>query len=204
MKRFITTITLQKEGAKKQYYRQPGQETPRVHTAFPILQLISDHVGTGEEIGVLALLVGKGEEQENFRAFMAELEALAGERGFTYRLDRIVKENDEQVETVIRLFSDIIGKVQDQDSLYACITYGTKPMAIITTMTLHYAYRIKKDVKVEAVVYGLRDWNTGESFIYDTTSLFYIDSMIDRLAEMKVQDPEAALRYLLGTEDQNG
>ena len=79
----------------------------------------------------------------------------------------------------------------------------TRRSATVTTMALHYAYRIKEDVVVEAVKYGLLDWNAKEEpkgILYDTTALFYIDCLIDRIAAMKLSDPEGALKALLGTE----
>ena len=203
MKKFITTITLQHQGAEKHAYIQEGVTTPRIMTAFPILQKVRDVVSAGEQIALVPLVVGSPQESRNYREFEQELQALAAERGFTYTLNPICKENNEKVESMIRLFSDIICQVSDGDQLYACVTYGTKPMATLTTMALHYAYRVKKQVSVEAIVYGLKNWgaeNEPVCSLYDTTALFYIDCLIDRIADMQVADPETALRSLLGTE----
>ena len=203
MKKFITTITLQHQGAEKHEYIQEGVDTPRIMTAFPILQKVKDVVSAGEQVIFVPLVVGSPEESRNYREFELELQALAEEVGFRYALNPICKENNEKVESMIRLFSDIISQVADGDQLYACVTYGTKPMATLTTMALHYAYRIKKQVSVEAVIYGLKNWGVTQEPIcslYDTTALFYIDCLIDRIADMQVADPENALRSLLGTE----
>jgi len=71
-------------------------------------------------------------------------------------------------------------------------------------MALHYAYRIKKNVRVEAVKYGQKNWNATcepACTLYDTTALFYIDCLIDRVAAMKVSDPEQALKALILREE---
>lgn len=204
MKKFITTITLQVEGAKKFYYKDAlGNGGERVLTSFPIIQQISDVVTPGEHIKVITLLTGNLQSKTNLEVFKDELEALKIKKGFTYELIIVEKQENEEIETIIKLFSDIISVVEDGDRLYACITYGTKPIPIVTTMALRYAYKIKTDVEVEALIYGLiyrSPDKEPEAVIYDTTALFYIDSMVDRIAAMGVNDPEAALKALLGTE----
>lgn len=204
MKKFISTITLQHRGAEKHYYRQEGMDTERILTAFPILQKVSDVVTAGEHISVVALVVGGPEENENYKAFCQELEALKEKLGFTYTLTCICKENNEKIESIISLFGAILSHVADEDRLYACVTYGTKPMATVTTMALHYAYRNKKNISVESVIYGQKNWGAAQEpacEIFDTTALFYIDCLIDRIAAMKVADPEAALKSLMGLEN---
>lgn len=205
MKKYISTITLQTSGAQKHYYRdEKGLDTPRVHTAFPILQQISDTAVTGEEIQVVTIVVGGTQNNKNLVSFTMELDALTKERGITCTHTTIDKEDTEEVNSIIALFSAIIGVVSDGDRLYACVTYGTKPIATVITMALHYAYRIKTDVLVEAVKYGLKDWNATEEpvcVLYDTTALFYIDCLIDRIAAMKLEDPESALKALIHREN---
>ena len=203
MKKYISTITLQVDGAHKHYYRdEKGLDTPRVYTSFPILQQISDTATKGEEIKVVTILVG-GANNKNYAAFKEELDALAEKLGITYTLSAIEKENVEDTGSIISLFSSIIEHVSDGDRLYACITYGTKPISIVTNMALHYAYRIKENVVVESVKYGLKDWNATEEpacVLYDTTALFYVDCLIDRIAAMKLENPEDALKALIETE----
>ncbi len=204
MKKYISTITLQVDGAQKHYYRdEKGLDTPRVYTSFPILQQISDTATKGEEIKVVTILVGGIQNNKNYETFSEELDALAKKLGFTYTHTTIDKENIENTASIISLFSAIIEHIDNGDHLYACITYGTKPISIVTNMALHYAYRIKEDVVVEGVKYGLKDWNATEEpacVLYDTTALFYVDCLIDRIASMKLENPEEALKALIDTE----
>ena len=205
MKKYISTITLQTGGTQKHYYRdEKGLDTPRVYTAFPILQQISDTAAAGEDIRVITIVVGGIQNNQNYTAFAQELDSLAKERGFSFTHTAIDKEDTEEVNSIITLFSNIINQVSDGDQLYACVTYGTKPIATVTTMALHYAYRIKENVVVKAVKYGLKDWNATQEpvcILYDTTALFYIDCLIDRIAAMKLEDPESALKSLIQREN---
>lgn len=204
MKKYLSTITLQVNGAQKHEYQdESGLATPRLCTAFPILQQISD-TAANEEIALVTIVVGGKENNRNYAAFMEELDALAPKLGITYTQIVIDKPDSETVETIIDLFADIIGHVTNNDRLYACVTYGTKPVATVLTMALHYAYRIKQDVRVEAVKYGQKNWNATQEpacTLYDTTALFYIDCLIDRVAAMKLADPEQALKALIYTEN---
>lgn len=204
MKKYVSTITLQINGAQKHDYRDAkGGSTPRVRTAFPILQQIFDTAKQGEEIAVITIVVGGEENNKNLQAFREELEALKEKVGFSYTHTCISKEESEEVESILSLFLAITEHVCDSDRLYACVTYGTKPIAMVTNMALHYAYRIKKDVVIEAVKYGMKDWDaTSEPacVLYDTTALFYLDCLIDRISSMKLENPEAALRAMIETE----
>ena len=204
MKKYLSTITLQVNGAQKHEYQdEGGLTTPRLCTAFPILQQISD-TAANEEIELVTIVVGSKESNRNYAAFMEELDTLSANLGLTYKQTIIEKPDSETVETIIDLFTDIIAHVADNDRLYACVTYGTKPVATVLTMALHYAYRIKQNVRVEAVKYGQNNWNATQEpacILYDTTALFYIDCLIDRVAAMKVADPEQALKALIYTEN---
>ena len=96
------------------------------------------------------------------------------------------------------------------EELYACITYGTKPTPIVESMALNYAYKLKKNVSVGCIVYGRfmnhnprltaeeNEKNKENNGIYDTRALFFMDSMVNKLAEMKAPDPENAIRSMLG------
>ena len=119
-------------------------------------------------------------------------------KGFSYEIQPVIKELGDTVDDMLQLFSSLIENVSDEDHLFACITYGTKPISILEIMALHYAYKVKKDVKIEKIVYGSGPWEG--SMIYDTTPLFYVDSSIESLAKLKLEHPENALRVMLGLE----
>jgi hypothetical protein len=48
------------------------------------------------------------------------------------------------------------------------------------------------------VVYGLFRHGNPVGEIFDTTALFYMDSIVNKLAEMKTPHPEKAIRAMLG------
>lgn len=107
------------------------------------------------------------------------------------------------IDTQLSLFSDIIEKVTDNEEIFACITYGTKPTPIVINMALNYAYRIKKGVSIGCIVYGRYLHEGRPGILYDTTALFYMESVVNKVAEMKVRDPEKAIRAMLNFEEGN-
>lgn len=210
MKKFITTISLQGNDLTPMHYNAMDNESLICNKkiAFPILATINNFVSKNEKIIIVPVIIkGKidGEvSNKNYELFLAELEEMKKDIGFEYDLLPVYKNGDETVDTQIKLFSKLIGVVEKDDELFACLTYGTKPIPIIINMALNYAYKVKENVEIRKVVYGARPWNAppgsdiGE--IYDVTPLFYIDSAINSLAKLKLTNPEDALRAMLGVE----
>ncbi len=204
MKKFITAIPLQQRLSPMRYQ---AMDNPRFafpeETCFPILPLIHGYVQEGEKIGVVPILIDNPAAIKNYEIFQEELRRLSQKQGFEFHLDPVKKADNESTDTVVGLFARLIEKMEDGDTLFACVTFGTKPVSTVTTMALHYAHKAKENAQVEAVVYGLKDHadpsgNRGE--LYDMTSLFYIDSLVDRLTSLHCSDVGAALKLLLESE----
>jgi hypothetical protein len=45
--------------------------------------------------------------------------------------------------------------------------------------------------------------NCSENYIYDTTALFFMNSIVNKLAEIKAPHPENAIKAMLGLEGEN-
>lgn len=203
MKKFFTAISLQNRDLEAAIY-QPGDNIDflcKEKVSFPILITINNFVNKGEKIIVYPIIIKAKSSNNNFEIFKKELNNISIKNGFTYELHPIYKELGDTIDDMIKLFSKLIDVVDNEDELFACITYGTKPISVLTIMALNYAYKVKKDVKIEKIIYGCRDWdNTKELYSYDVTALFYIDSAINSLSKLKLEHPETALRAMLGLE----
>ena len=64
--------------------------------------------------------------------------------GFTYPrgIEIVNAPADAGVRSHIETFQRLIEKVEDNDKLYACMTYGVKPLSQILIMAIQYAYRL--------------------------------------------------------------
>lgn len=208
MKKYITAISLQNDFTPVVYEPKFYCKNPYMgETRFPIISLIANKVEAGEEIEIIPILLQREAVKDNYAVFKKELSDLASEKGFSYKIaEPIYKESGEDVDNILKLFWDLTKVVEDNDELSACITYGTKTVPILLTMALNYAYKIKKNVTISEIVYGQTDFpKNGEankqSYLYDTTSLFYINSIIEKVSDLKLSNPEETFRMMLGELD---
>jgi len=176
-------------------------------TRFPIIPVINGYAKSGDKVRIIAILTDGENFKYNYETyFIPEIDAIVKEKNLDYNIiDVITTADSEDIETQLKLFSDIIAAIGDDEDVYACITYGTKPTPIVESMALSYAYKLKKNVSIGCIVYGrfTHNDNNDNNGIYDTTALFYMDSIVNRLAEMKAPNPEAAVKIMLGIGDVN-
>ena len=111
---------------------------------------------------------------------------------------------------MLELYGNLIRCCDDDDEIYSCITYGTKPVPIVQMMAMRYAFHVKKNVYIGMIVYGKAHGNKQNEDsekifdIYDMTSLFYIDDLSEKFSRMAVKDPEKILESLIfGQEGEN-
>jgi|GEM_PF-267424 len=172
-------------------------------TRFPIIPLINGYTECGDKIRIIAILTDGENFKHNYEVyFEPEVDALVSKNGYEFNGIEIVETPDEEdIDTQLKLFADIIAKIGEGEELYACITFGTKPTPIVQTMALNYAYKLKKDTTIGCVVYGRFRHGKPEGDIFDTTALFYMDSIVNKLAENRASNPEKAIRIMLGLDD---
>lgn len=199
MKKFIMTSPFQMpksvvyeaaDNAKLQYDKA-------VH--FPILPVIHGYAKPGEDIQVIVILSAYENAQNNMTLLRQELDALCGEMQVHYQIDTVDIPYDSTLDTHLSIFSQLIDKLGDGDSIYVCTTYGTKATPLVEMLTLNYTYRMHRNVEIGCIVYAATDFAKADhpSKIYDITSLFYMDDMIRTLADSKVKQPEKIIRTLL-------
>jgi hypothetical protein len=171
-------------------------------TRFPIVPVINGYAEGGDKVRVIAILTDGDNTTHNFlRYFAPEIEAIVGLKGLVCGgIEVIPTADSEDIDTQLKLFGDIIESIGDGEDIHACITYGTKPTPIVETMALNYAHRLKEDVTIGCIVYGRHnhdDDGQGKNGIYDTTALFRMDSMVNKLAETKTPNPKTAIKAML-------
>ena len=63
-------------------------------------------------------------------------------------------------------------------------------------MALNYAYKVKLNVEIGAIIYGSFYSGTREALIYDLTALFYTNSLFLELADAGESDPVSKLKEI--------
>ena len=202
MKKFICIQPLRTDLEAAVY--QP-QGNPKLDfgkkTCFPIIQVMNGYVKEGEEIGVLIVRQENPKQEnrgENEKRFDEELHSLVEEKKFRVKEVKYLDiPYEEGVQTHIDAFRQLIGCIGDDDDLYACLTYGSKTMAITEFITLRYGEAIRSNTMVRCVVYGQKDWSSNTTKMYDVTALLQLAGIVETLAEAKVENAEEIIRRII-------
>lgn len=208
MKKFFTNVPLQVKGNLAKYTYKPigndklGMAEP---TSFPIIPAVNGYVEPNEEFCVIAVVSETEDGRRNLAALQNEVNELCARRGIRCPkgVEAVAAPKDESVVSQVDTFQKLIEHVDDDDELFACITYGTKPLSKVLLMAVQYAYRLKKNTSISGIVYGQIDRSadsdpkTWEAFIYDETALVKLDEITRLLAEQGVENPKEVIDSIL-------
>ena len=207
MKKFFTVIPLQIKGQLAVYhYAAVGNTKLEMEgkISFPILTAINGYAEAGEDIRVIAVATDVEATLENRKVFEAQVKELCTKKQIHLPngVEYLLVPDDERVSNHAATFQKLIDYADDEDELFACITYGTKPLSMSLLMAVQYAYRIKQNTSISCIVYGAVDrsapnrenW-TGR--VYDMTALIQMDELVCLLAERKVPNPKRVIDQML-------
>ena len=207
MKKFITAVPLQVKGQLGSYlYRAVGNSRLQMEekVSFPILTAVNGYLQPGEAFQVIALTADTEDGQRNLAQLKAQLDELCGRRGFAQpQIAEIRLTEGDAVAAHVDTFQKLIDKVEDDDELFACMTYGTKPLSQAIMMAVQYAYRIKNNTSISCIVYGSIDRSQSRNpeewigYVYDETALVQLDEVVRILAARKVSNPQEIIRQIL-------
>lgn len=205
MKKFVTAIPLQAQGKlERKHYKAVGN--PRLDmegmVSFPILTAFQGYVQPGEHSRLIAIRTDSENARRNFGILEQEVAEICQEKGIPYP-DIVVIDvpEDEAVTTHVSTFRQLIDCFADDDELFGCLTYGTKPLSEVVRMSIQYAYRVKKNASICCMVYGQIIRNsaseTKDSLVHDQTALLRLDEIVRLLADQGVENPSSVLDALL-------
>ena len=197
MKKFICTAPYQT--IKAYPYQSEGNDrlTYEGETGYPVICLLNGYLETGDEAEVLVITADYENARMNYAQIEAEVEEIARKKEARCTVKMLEGPYSEKLDDQLAAFGKLIEDIHDDDILYACITYGSKPTPLIEMMALNYGYRVQKNVSIGCVVYGQLDFMTKEARIYDVTSLFYMDEIVRTLAESGAKNPLGLIQKLL-------
>ena len=203
MKKFFTSIPLQKQGKLGRYhYEAIGNEHLNMEstTCFPILAAVQGYVEPGEHFRLIAVMPDTEDGRRNLDVLKEELTVLCAGKGIVCEngVELVPAPVDERVSSHVNTFQRLIDLADDEDELFACITYGTKPQSMAVLMAIKYAYRVKENTSLGCIVYGQIDRSEGErAYIYDETALVQMDEIVRILADRRTKNPKAVIDSLL-------
>ncbi|MCR4771633.1 MAG: hypothetical protein K5855_04915, partial [Oscillospiraceae bacterium] len=148
--------------------------------------------------------------KRNFGYLQQELRELCGRKGIPYPEEGVPEwikvipgPQTQKVLDNVGTFQKLIDCTADDDELFACVTYGTKPMSMALLMAVRYSRRLKSNARVSCVVYGevdrrdskdTKDWL---AWVYDETALVELDEITRLLAGRGVEKPEEVIRSII-------
>ncbi len=203
MKKFFTMVPLQFDLASYHYEAADNALLEMEgEISFPILTAINGYAETGEEIRVIAVMTDLEPVRKNGQKFREAVVELCSKKGVSLPngVEFILVPNEEQVTAHTDVFQKLIDLMEDNDDLYTCITYGTKPQSMVMQMAVQYAYRVKTNVSIGCIVYGKvtrLSAETAHAEIFDMTLLIRLDEMVRMLADKGIRNPRAIIRKVL-------
>lgn len=203
MKKVITIAPMQSVTPDGMGYTAVNNERLRydVPNCFPVLPLLHGYAAPGETVEVF-ILTTEGHEisQKIYWEIEREAAALCKQMNVSCTVSRIGIPFDETANTHLSTFQEIVSQISDGDVLLADMTYGSKCLALVLMMALNYGYRACDNCTIECFVYGSKDFRAGHPLgkrIYDITSLFLMDQIVNELAKSGNKDPLRAIKSIL-------
>lgn len=208
MKKFIFTIPRQNpQYLTSDIYKSADNKKLEndISTSFPIIPVINAYCDAGEKIEIIVLgATQKHDEtklysncEENLEKFRAEIKMICDAKQIDTKLSIITIPFNETTETHLNTYYKIIEAINDNDEVFADITYGSKPIPIVELIAMNYCVKNKHNVLLECLCYGEVDHETKERHIFDVTSLFYLNEISDLLSQTKISEPLRIIKGLI-------
>lgn len=207
MKKFFTDSPLQSRSGDLLKLRYTAVDNERLQIeekiSFPILTAIHAYVKPGEAFEVIAVMADTPKGRENYAEFCKQTEEICLARGLeTPRMVLIAYEEDQRVGKMAELLLRIADEMRDGDQLYACMTFGTKPVSAALLNAVQFGYRARENVTIDCVVYGeivrpTSDPDTWFGRVYDETGLLQLGETLRLMVEAGVREPSEAVRAFL-------
>lgn len=206
MKKFFTIIPLQVKGNLRAYqYTAVGNSKLQLDhvTCFPIITAMEGYTQPGEEIAVIAVMPDTESGRDNLTQFRQEVRDVCEKKQLVCSGVQVVTvPTDDRVATHVSTFQKLLDYAAEDDELFCCMTYGTKPMSTALMMAVQYAYRVKANTSITCIVYGQvnrpdREGSTWTASVYDMTALVQLDEIVRVLADRGVENPKAVIDSIL-------
>lgn len=205
MKKILTIAPMQHVEPGDLAYSAVNNERLQYDTpaCFPVLPLIHGYVSAGEVIEVYVLTTEDHKTAaDNYLEMERKIDDLCRQIGASCSVRKIGVPFNETNETHLNTFKTLIGLISDGDTLLVDVTFGTKCVPIIMMMAMNYGYRVCKDCTIDCMVYGSMDFRDGHPFgrrIFDITSLFLMDQIVNELAKSRNREPMKVIESILAT-----
>ena len=188
LRTYLTVIPLQGNyDLEPVVYAREGKVPPQT-TRFPIIQVIRDTLTPGDTVQVLAIRQENADTARNYQYLLAELAALGIPENSVTQLT--LPEN-QHPDTLVQLCRDVVDALPQVTRAYACITYGTKSIPVVTLAALTCAETTHTELEVGGIYYGeIRRQNgqTVSASLNDVTVLYQLSGLVGGIRDRKTAE----------------
>ena len=186
LKTYITTVPLQGKLDPMLYQRERA-EAPTA-TCFPIVQVIRDTLEPGDTVRLLAIRQENADTARNYQRLLEELAQL----GITEeQVEPVPLPEDQRPETLIGLCRDLVDALPQVTRVYACITYGSKSIPVVTLTALSCAEATHTELEVGGVYYGEVKRENGKvvgARLYEMSALYQLAGLVGTMRDSKTAE----------------
>lgn len=186
LKTYITTVPLQ--GKLDPMLYQRDHVTPPVATCFPIVQVMRDTLEPGDTVRLLAIRQENADTARNYQRLLEELAQLGIAKE---QVEPVPLPEDQRPETLIGLCRDLVDALPQVTRVYACITYGSKSIPVVTLTALSCAEATHTELEVGGVYYGEVKRENGKvvgARLYEMSALYQLAGLVGTMRDSKTAE----------------
>ena len=186
LKTYITTVPLQGKLDPMLYQRErAGAPTA---TCFPIVQVMRDTLEPGDTVRLLAIRQENVDTARNYQRLLEELAQLGIAEA---QVELVPLPEDQRPETLIGLCRDLVDALPQVTRVYACITYGSKSIPVVTLTALSCAEATHTELEVGGVYYGEVKRENGKvvgARLYEMSALYQLAGLVGTMRDSKTAE----------------
>ena len=186
LKTYITTVPLQGKLDPMLYQRERA-EAPSA-TCFPIVQVIRDTLEPGDTVRLLAIRQENADTARNYQRLLEELAQLGIAQE---QVEPVPLPEDQRPETLIGLCRELVDALPQVTRVYACITYGSKSIPVVTLTALTCAEATHTELEVGGVYYGEVRRENGKvvgARLYEMSALYQLAGLVGTMRDSKTAE----------------
>ena len=186
LKTYITTVPLQ--GKLDPMLYQRDHAAPPTATCFPIVQVMRDTLEPGDTVRLLAIRQENADTARNYQRLLEELAQLGIAEA---QVELVHLPEDQRPETLIGLCRDLVDALPQVTRVYACITYGSKSIPVVTLTALSCAEATHTELEVGGVYYGEVKRENGKvvgARLYEMSALYQLAGLVGTMRDSKTAE----------------
>lgn len=186
LKTYITTVPLQGKLDPMLYQRERAEALTA--TCFPIVQVMRDTLEPGDTVRLLAIRQENADTARNYQRLLEELAQLGIAEA---QVELVPLPEDQRPETLIGLCRDLVDALPQVTRVYACITYGSKSIPVVTLTALSCAEATHTELEVGGVYYGEVKRENGKvvgARLYEMSALYQLAGLVGTMRDSKTAE----------------